>query len=334
MERERRHWPIAFAAVMIIAAASIVGCGVVGPGHDAANGHGETALERTAGTAPAEPGRTGTERSGSANQQDTELIDPKELACLNRGVDDTYPGDAWFVLAAGHAMPDDCGEARPAPAGNEEGQADREQAERSEAAGASDGSGQAAASAGQRTRVMLDVPQRVQETGYWCVPAALQMVLAYHGIDVSQSTLAARMNTKPDTGTVDVDLARVANAYLFGVEDADPSGAGYRVQAVTRGDTDPSVAATFAERVKADMASRDPVFATVDLHALYPQFGHISHAIVIIGYDADPGGAIVNYHFIDPYYRVQDVTYGGRKIAGAAEMVNAIVTNEEPAYVW
>ena len=137
MERERRHWPIAFAAVMIIAAASIVGCGVVGPGHDAANGHGEPALERTAGTALAEPGRTGTERSGSANQQDTELIDPKELACLNRGVDDTYPGDAWFVLAAGHAMPDDCGEARPAPAGNEEGQADREQAERSEAAGAS-----------------------------------------------------------------------------------------------------------------------------------------------------------------------------------------------------
>lgn len=233
------------------------------------------------------------------------LSNPKELDGLNAGVDETYPGDDWFCEAAG-------GKAASMPECVD--QTDRTEAETG--------------------GVRLDVPQRVQETGYWCVPASLQMVLAYRGIDASQTTLAARMNTHPVTGTEYVDLARVANAYLFGEETATPNGAGYRVQTIAIGDTDPAVADKFEERVMEDLAADDPVFAAVDIHVLYPQFGHANHVVVIVGYDTDETGAITRYHILDPSYTVQDPTYGGHKVVDADTMMSAIVTNEEPAYVW
>lgn len=233
------------------------------------------------------------------------LHDPKELAGLNAGVDDTYPGDEWFCKAAG-----------------EKGESLSECADREVRTETNTG------------RVMLDVPQRVQETGYWCVPGALQMVLAYKGIDASQTTLAERMNTKPVTGTEYVDLARVANAYLFGEETATPSGAGYRVQTIAIGDRDPSVAQTFADRAKADLADDYPVFAAVDVHVLYPWFGHGNHVVVVMGYDTDETGTITQYHILDPSYNMQDPVHAGHKVVDANTMMSAIVDNEEPAYIW
>ncbi|MBW3090129.1 C39 family peptidase [Bifidobacterium miconisargentati] len=249
----------------------------------------------------------GGDQSGTkqAVPEPASLHDPKELAGLNAGVDDSYPGDDWFCNAAGEK------------AGASSECVDREvQTEPSTA------------------RVMLDVPQRVQETGYWCVPGALQMVLAYKGIDADQTTLAERMNTKPVTGTEYVDLARVANAYLFGDETATPSGAGYRVQTIAIGDRDPSVAQTFADRVKADLADDYPVFAAVDVHVLYPWFGHGNHVVVVMGYDTDENGTITQYHILDPSYNMQDPVHAGHKVVDAATMMSAIVDNEEPAYVW
>ncbi|MBW3079620.1 C39 family peptidase [Bifidobacterium simiiventris] len=239
-----------------------------------------------------------------------ELLDPSVLAGLNMGVDDSYPGDAWFREASG-----------------EEGIVDASD----ETAQPPESDGRPSANA---TSVRLDVPQSVQETGYWCVPASVQMVLRYKGIDVSQSALASEMSAKPQTGTEYVDLARVVNKYLFGVGDANPIGAGYRVQTVEIGDTDPAVARTFAKRAKTDLDDGYPVFVAIDVHTLYPSFAHANHMIVITGYDADATGAVTHWTYRDPWYRVQGEAYAGLKIATAHEMVNAIVSNEEPAYIW
>lgn len=46
--------------------------------------------------------------------------------------------------------------------------------------------------AGPRT---LNFTHRYQETGYWCGPAATQMVLSARGVSQSQSTLAAQLGT-------------------------------------------------------------------------------------------------------------------------------------------
>ncbi|OZG66492.1 peptidase C39 [Bifidobacterium eulemuris] len=201
--------------------------------------------------------------------------------------------------------------------------------------GTNDGSSDAQPNGGDQTQsVRLSVPTMLQDSNDWCGPAALQSVLRYKGIDVSQSTLAAELNTKPVTGTEYVDLARVANAYLFGVADANPSGAGYHVQTIAFGDTSVQTAQLFEQRVKTDMASNDPVFVAIDVAAMYDGFGHGNHMIVVTGYDTDANGAITHYRFIDSMRSVQDATYGGLKIVDAATMMRAIVTNEEPAYVW
>ena len=182
--------------------------------------------------------------------------------------------------------------------------------------------------------VRLNVPTTLQERSDWCVPAALQSVLTYKGIASDQATLAAAMNTQPVTGTEYEDLARVANAYLFGVASANPAGAGYHVQTIAIGDTSDETARAFAERVKADMATDDPVFAAVDVAALYPGFGHGNHIVVITGYDTDSNGNITHYRYVDSMRGVQDPTYAGLKITTAEAMMHAIVTNEEPAYIW
>ncbi|MCH9275605.1 C39 family peptidase [Bifidobacterium amazonense] len=242
-----------------------------------------------------------------------ELISPSVLAGLNMGVDDSYPGDEWFHGAnRGETVnPTDKNGQSPEPSDRQSGSGGESE-----------------------TRIRLDVPQSVQETGYWCVPAAVQMVLGYKGIDVSQSTLANEMGAKPATGTEYADLARVANKYLFGSEDANPRGSGYHVQTIAVGDTDPAVAHTFMERAKADLDDGYPVFAAVDTHTLYPTLGRANHMIVITGYDADASGVVTHWTYIDPWYRVQDETYGGLKIVTMTEMIAAIVSNEEPAYIW
>ena len=184
------------------------------------------------------------------------------------------------------------------------------------------------------TAVRLDVPTRTSESDYGCVPAALQSVLNYKGISVSQSQLATEMNTKPVTGTEYVDLAQVANKYLFGVEDPNPQGAGYHVQTIAIGDTSDATRQRFVERVKRDIASNDPVFVAIDAAALYPGVATGNHMVVVTGYDADEHGTITRYRYVESIPSLQDATYAGLRIATADEMMHAIVTNEEPAYIW
>ncbi|QPO17115.1 lysin A, protease C39 domain [Gordonia phage Lilbeanie] len=47
----------------------------------------------------------------------------------------------------------------------------------------------------RRYRGTLNVEKRVQSTYYWCGPAAAQMALLIHGIDVPQATLARKLGT-------------------------------------------------------------------------------------------------------------------------------------------
>ncbi len=79
-------------------------------------------------------------------------------------------------------------------------------------------------------KTLLSVPQSVQENGYFCVPACLQMVLAFHGIVQTQSILALQMNTSSITGTEYIDLARVVNQYLFNCTVPTDSQGGYLIQ--------------------------------------------------------------------------------------------------------
>lgn len=184
-------------------------------------------------------------------------------------------------------------------------------------------------------KIQLQVVQSVQENNYFCVPACLQMVLRYKGIEKSQIELSEEMNTKPVTGTEYVDLARVANKYLFNNETVGPNDIGYHIQTLNRNDTNPEISSTFEKRVRLDISSNDPVFVAIDVNALYPNLSSGNHMIVIIGYALYSGtDNIAYYYYIDPSYVVQDETYGGLKTVTKEKLINAIVVNEEPAYIW
>lgn len=185
------------------------------------------------------------------------------------------------------------------------------------------------------TKVQLILNQSVQENGYFCVPACLQMVLKYKNIEKSQSELAVELNTKQSTGTEYVDLARVANKYLFNKENVGHNEPGYHIQILNRYDRNPQIAIDFERRVKTDISTDDPVFVAIDVNALYPNLNSGNHMIVVTGYLLEEGSdEIAFYYYIDPSYVVQDSIYGGLKIATKEELINAIVVNEEPAYIY
>lgn len=185
------------------------------------------------------------------------------------------------------------------------------------------------------TSVKIDVVQSVQENGYYCVPAVVQMALRHHGIEVDQTSLAQDMNTHPVTGTEYLDTAQVLNSYLFDKRNAAPGEPGYRVQTIAIGDTDPQIVADFEHRVKTNLADGYFVLAAIDVHLIYPEQKSGNHMLLITGYTTAPGSdQIVSYRAIDPSYVVQDPVHGGIKIIPAHELYDAIIYNEEPAYIW
>lgn len=61
----------------------------------------------------------------------------------------------------------------------------------------------------------LNVPHKTQENNYYCGPASVQMVLAYKGKNVSQSTLASRLGTTSANGTsAGANVPNALNYYL------------------------------------------------------------------------------------------------------------------------
>lgn len=184
-------------------------------------------------------------------------------------------------------------------------------------------------------KINIQLVQSVQEKGYFCVPACLQMVLHHHGLHVSQEQLAKEMNTSQVTGTEYVDLVRVANKYIFEKETAEPVGAGYRVQTLERNVYNTEIYKTFESRVKTDISTGDPLFVAIDNHSLYPELESANHMVLVTGYSVYAGTDNIAYYYImDPSYLVQDPVYGGVKIVTAEELMNAITRNVEPAYIW
>ena len=55
-----------------------------------------------------------------------------------------------------------------------------------------------------------DVPYHSKETGYWCGPAALEMLLDYWGQDVSQTEIAQVANASSSVGAYNDDILRAS----------------------------------------------------------------------------------------------------------------------------
>lgn len=185
------------------------------------------------------------------------------------------------------------------------------------------------------TKKRIDLLQSVQENGYYCVPACVQMVLKLHGVTISQTQLAQEMNTHALTGTEYVDLARVINKYRFHNEYPKGNEPGYRIQTLSKGVWDQAAFDLLEKRVKEDIASNDPIFIAVELSTLYPELGlYANHMVLVTGYQVDKEGNIVSYYIVDPYYKVQDSKYQGLKIFTKNEIYQALINNIEPAYIW
>lgn len=183
-------------------------------------------------------------------------------------------------------------------------------------------------------QVRLDIPQRVQENGYYCGPASLQMVLAYHNIFVSQEQLAADLKTSPITGTEYEDLARTASCYIFGkvpLSDLDP---GYRAVILPAWSSNPAAQNGFERRAVSDLSNGDPVFVAINNEVAYgPGYGTV-HQVVLYGVDLDSSGKAVNFYYLDPSYKQQDPVYGGKKVVSSEELWQIMTQNPEPGYVW
>ncbi len=181
----------------------------------------------------------------------------------------------------------------------------------------------------------IDLFQSVQENGYYCVPACVQMVLQLHGIAMSQVQLAQEMNTHFVTGTEYTDLAKVINKYRFGNEFPKDNKPGYRVQTLSKGVWNQEAFDILEKRVKEDIATNDPIFIAIELSTLYPELGtNANHMVLLTGYQLDKEGNISSYYIVDPYYKVQDSQYQGLKIFSKNEIYQALINNTEPAYVW
>ena len=161
------------------------------------------------------------------------------------------------------------------------------------------------------------------------------MVLDYKGITKSQSELAKEMNTSSKTGTEYVDLARVANKYVFNQESVSDGEAGYRVQTLPIGSMSFEQKTLLNQRLKQNVDDDYPSFVAIDNKAMYETLSVGNHMIVIIGYNLNPSTYDVeSYIFIDPSYVIQDDVYGGLKVVSLEDLYEAVYMNEEPAYVY
>ncbi|MEG2550468.1 MAG: C39 family peptidase [Erysipelotrichaceae bacterium] len=185
----------------------------------------------------------------------------------------------------------------------------------------------------ERITMQLDLIQSVQENNYYCVPACVQMILRYHNIEVSQERLATEMNTHPITGSEYIDTAKVLNKYLFNKSEVKGNEPGYRIQTIGINDQNPQIMIDLQQRIKMDIKTGDPILVAINQNILYPKLNIANHMILIIGYDLLED-QIQSYHYIDPSYAVQDEIKKGFKTVSVEALRQAIINNEEPAYIW
>lgn len=184
------------------------------------------------------------------------------------------------------------------------------------------------------TSYRLDLEQSVQETAYWCGPAALQMVLHYHGISASQEELANELHTSSVTGTEYADLARVASEYIFGSVPQTDQDPGYREVLFKRNEANDNDRRVFEQRIVDDLRGGDPVFVSINNNVAYQTGKDDVHQIVVYGVDIDESGKPVAYYYRDPSYLMQDEETEGKYSMSADEMWSSMIDNPEPGYVW
>lgn len=182
--------------------------------------------------------------------------------------------------------------------------------------------------------IQIPIPLKAQETNYYCAVACLQMVLDYHGVQVSQTDLAKALNTDPVTGTEYEDLAREASLRIFGNWPLDDSQSGYRYLLWNRNQGTDQTRAEFERRVRDDLKSGDPMFISINPAVVYADAADAVHEIVLYGADYDQEGNAVRYYCLDPYQNYWESENEGRKVFTPDELWNAMNDNPEPGYVW
>lgn len=180
-----------------------------------------------------------------------------------------------------------------------------------------------------------DIPAVVQEDSFYCGPAIMQSLLAYHGIHVEHSLLAVQMHTDPGTGTEYEDLTRVASEYILGKEPACDLDAGYRAAVLkdigfNRSDMD-----LFLKRAGTDLQNGGPVIAGVDKAVLHADLGIQGvHVILLTGTNkAASSNEIVSFTAMDPSYVWQQPNPAFFTIS-TRQLYEAFATCKEPGYVW
>ena len=78
-------------------------------------------------------------------------------------------------------------------------------------------------------------------------------------------------------------MARVLNSYLFpGTSIPSADEPGYHVQTLSPDDHTQDASDTFSRRCVQNIDDGYPVFAAVDLNALYPALAHANHMVIVI----------------------------------------------------
>lgn len=185
----------------------------------------------------------------------------------------------------------------------------------------------------EHSQIRIDIPQTIQENAYYCGPASLQMVLAYHDIHVSQDQLAKELNTSATTGTEYDDLARVASEYIFGKVENDDTESSYRSVTLSPWSSDSKPRIVFEKRAVSDLKNGDPVFVSINNEVAYGLGNGTVHQVVLYGVDLD-GEKPANFYYLDPSYKQQDPTYAGKKKVSADDLWKFMIQNPEPGYVW
>ena len=177
-------------------------------------------------------------------------------------------------------------------------------------------------------QLRLQVPESIQETGWWCAPAALQMVSGYYGLHFSQQELADLMHTSPVTGTEYEDLAETATDLIF-----TQTGRSGQYTAVLFTSADGHLRSEFEERALQDLRTGSPVFAAINTAVMYQDADTQVHQTVIYGADVNEEGKAERWYYLDPGSQ-RTSEYGQKYWCRADELWNAMLNSPEPGYVY
>lgn len=182
--------------------------------------------------------------------------------------------------------------------------------------------------------IVHPVTRSIQETGWYCGPAVMQMLLGHYGLYAAQADLADLLHTSRVTGTEYADMARVASVHVFGQEPADDRASGFRAWTGTTGQMTVQDHAQFLDRMRQDLEGGDVLSAAVDVHALYPDLAiHGSHVVLVNGIELDEAGGIRQIRIEDPSYLVDYASEEDHWFS-TDRFLEAMNRCPEPGYIW